>query len=70
VGVNIADFRGMRKRDSFQFFSRIYWLEPEEGSKSLMNTIPFATNESVSSRREDSLGSETERKFKASVAGI
>jgi hypothetical protein len=51
VGVNMADFRKMRKQDPFHGFSRIYSLELEEGSKYLMNIIDV-TNEYVSARRE------------------
>jgi hypothetical protein len=33
VGVNMANFRRMRKQDLFHVFSRIYSLPPEEGSR-------------------------------------
>ena len=49
VGVNMTDFRRMRKRDPFHVFSRIYLLTPEEA---LMNTILDVTDESMSSRQE------------------
>ena len=52
MGVNMAEFRRMRKQDPFHVFSRIYSLTPEEGSKSLMNIIHDATNEYITARRE------------------